>query len=99
MIMQEDGAVGKALWSINYIKDKAPEKLLVLQYKDLCTKPEETVKKIYKHFDIPLFKHRYTKLDQAREAVKSDQTVIRTDKVIQNHTNQRNILAKDYKKI
>ena len=83
MIMQEDGAVGKALWSINYIKEKAPEKLLVLEYKDLCNKTEETIKKIYKHFDIPLFKHRYTKLDQARETVKSDQTTIRTDKVVQ----------------
>ena len=83
MIMQEDGGVGKALWSINYIKHKSPNKLLIINYKDLCNKTEATIKSIYKHLDIPLFKHRFTKLDPSTEAVLSDQTAIRTDKVAQ----------------
>ena len=84
MIMQEDGAVGKALWSINYLKSKAPKKLLLVNYKDRCTKTENSIKSIYKHLDIPIFKHRYTKLDQAKEAVYSEQMTIRTDKICQN---------------
>lgn len=81
MIMQEDGAVGKSLWSINYVKDKSPKSLLQIKYDDLCKNPKKEITKIYKHLGIPLFKHRFEKLDESTEAVVSEQNIIRTDKV------------------
>jgi len=94
MVMQEDGAIGKSLWSINYVKEKDPKKLLIIKYDDLCKNSEKEISKIYKHLEIPLFKHRFKDLDPSTEAIKSEQSVIRTDKIFKKSYKPEKYLTK-----
>ena len=63
-LMQIEGRIGNTLLCINHLNAKQQKDLKFIHYYDLCEKPQETIKAIYKHLDIPHFEHRFTDLDQ-----------------------------------
>ena len=91
-LMKEDGMVGKA-W-LSY-KNLLNEDSLIIHYETFVTNPKQTINKIYKFLDMPLFNHSLIDLNQfCVNDVMYDDTVInsplhhiRTDKIIKhNHS-------------
>ena len=52
----------KNLWD-----NESKETYHLIDYHTLCNYPQETIEGIYKFLDIPLWDHRFTNLDQAKE--------------------------------
>jgi len=63
-MMGEYGRIGNTNICIDHLNAKDHPKLKFIHYYDLCERPEEVMKAIYKHLEIPYFKHRFTNLDQ-----------------------------------
>ena len=62
-LMEENGIIGKALWSIkNLIKQK--ENYIIISYKDLVNKPLDKINAIYKFLNIEPFKHNLKTIKQ-----------------------------------
>jgi sulfotransferase len=84
-MMGEYGRIGNTMVCLDNLMLKSPRALKFIHYEDLCEKPEETVKKIYDHLEIPNFKHTFTNLDQpgtvSEMAKFPKQITIRTDKI------------------
>jgi len=63
-LMGEYGRIGNTILCIDHLNAKDQKDLKLIHYYDLCEKPKETIKAIYKHLNIPHFEHRFTDLDQ-----------------------------------
>ena len=48
----------------NLLKPENKHYVHFVDYKDIVSKPQHTIKSIYKFLDIPPFKHHFTDLDQ-----------------------------------
>ena len=64
LIMQKDGFIDSALYSIKYLLDKNIEHIKFVEYEDLIGDTEKVINEIYDFYDIPKFNHKYTNLDQ-----------------------------------
>jgi hypothetical protein len=61
-LMNNDGIIGKNLWSIkNIIKEK--ENYIIINYLDLINKPSNEINKIYKFLNINPFNHKFKNFD------------------------------------
>jgi hypothetical protein len=87
-LMNNDGIIGKNLWSIkNIIKKK--ENYIIINYLDLINKPSNEINKIYKFLNINPFNHKFKNLDDfSTNNIKYNDSVlsaplhkIRTDKI------------------
>jgi hypothetical protein len=87
-LMEEDGMIGRSLWSIkNIIKEK--EDYIIINYLDLIKKTSNEINKIYKFLNIDKFNHTFKNLnDFSANGIKYDDSVlpsvlhtIRTDKI------------------
>ena len=65
MLMNKEGVIVKELVGIKHLLDHQPKEIYhLIEYNDLCDNPKQTIKDIYKFLDIPLWNHRYNKLEQ-----------------------------------
>lgn len=87
-LMQDNGMIGKALWSIkNIIKQK--ENYITINYSDLINNPLNQINKIYSFLNIDNFEHRLKDFnDFSANGIKYDDNVlpsnlhtIRTNKI------------------
>jgi len=87
-LMEDDGIIGKNLWSIkNIIKEK--EDYIIINYLDLINNTLDQINKIYKFLNIDNFNHIFENFnDFSPNNIKYDDTVlnaslhkIRTDKI------------------
>ncbi len=101
-LMQEEGMIGKSLWSIkNIIKEK--EDYIIIKYPDLVEKPIKEINKIYKFLNINLFHHKFKNIDLfSVNNIKYDDSVlnaplheIKTDKIEFNKYKIENYLPDD----
>lgn len=83
--MGEYGRIGNTNICIDNLNARSASDLKFIHYYDLCERPEEVMKAIYKHLEIPYFKHRFTNLDQPGTVAElskfPDLITIRTDKI------------------
>jgi len=87
-LMNNDGIIGKNLWSIkNIIKEK--ENYIIINYLDLINKPSNEINKIYKFLNINSFNHKFKNFDDfSTNSIKYNDSIlnaplhkIRTDKI------------------
>jgi len=87
-LMNNDGIIGKNLWSIkNIIKEK--ENYIIINYSDLINKPSNEINKIYKFLNINSFNHKFKNFDDfSTNSIKYNDSIlnaplhkIRTDKI------------------
>ena len=87
-LMNNDGMIGKSLWSIkNLIKEK--EDHIIINYSKLISHPLKQINKIYSYLNIDSFKHKLKNFaDFSANDIKYDDTVlnaplhsIRTNKI------------------
>jgi len=87
-LMNNDGIIGKNLWSIkNIIKEK--ENYIIINYLDLINKPSNEINKIYKFLNINTFNHKFKNFDDfSTNNIKYNDNIlnaplhkIRTDKI------------------
>jgi len=87
-LMNNDGIIGKNLWSIkNIIKEK--ENYIIINYLDLINKPSNEINKIYKFLNINPFNHKFKNFDDfSTNNIKYNDSIlnaplhkIRTDKI------------------
>lgn len=87
-LMNDEGIIGKNLWSIkNIIKEK--ENYIIINYLDLTNKPSNQINKIYKFLNINSFNHKFKNFnDFSINNIKYNDSVlsaplhkIRTDKI------------------
>jgi hypothetical protein len=87
-LMNNNGMIGKALWSIkNIIKEK--EDYIIINYFELVNKPLNQINKIYLFLNLDKFNHRFNNIDDfSINNIKYDDSVlnaplhkIRTDKI------------------
>ena len=62
-IMDKNGAVAKALMSIQYLL-KHPEMAVFIKYDDLVVNPEKELRKVYTFLNLPYYQHQFTNLNQ-----------------------------------
>jgi len=63
-LMSPDGMIGKYLWSYkNLLKT---EKVLEIDYDELCNNTDEVLNKFYMFLDLPFFNHNYNYVDQLK---------------------------------
>ena len=79
--MEPGGKIGQAAAALDFLTKHYKENLLIIKYKDLCKKPEKTIKNLYRFLEIPFYnKHRFNNLNQV-DSDESDHTKIRTGEV------------------
>ena len=95
-LMGPKGQITKELLCMqNLLKPENKHHVHFVDYKDIVSKPDSTIKEIYKFLDIPSFKHRFVDLDQVTvNGLGYDDTVmgkglhtIKTKKLIKSKTN------------
>ena len=101
-LMEPGGRVGQAAAALDFLTKHYKENLLIIKYKDLCKKPEKTIKNLYRFLEIPFYnKHRFNNLNQV-DSDESDHTKIRTGEVTKKiHVDKikiPDIVLKKYKK-
>lgn len=87
-LMNEDGIIGKNLWSIKNIL-KNNENYIIVNYLDLINNPKKQINKMYKFLNVKFFNHVFKNIDQfSANNIKYDDSVlnkplhtIRTDKI------------------
>jgi hypothetical protein len=101
--MKGDGQIMKEMICMhNLLKPENKHHVHFIDYKEIVVKPVATIKGIYKFFNIPSFKHRFTNLEQVKiNELEYDDTImgkgmhtIKTKKLIKSKTNV-NILPKE----
>jgi len=110
-LMKKEGQIMKEMRCMqNLLKQENKHHVHFVDYKEIVEKPAATMKGIYKFFNIPFFKHRFTNLEQVKiNGVGYDDTIlgkdlhtIKTKKLIKSTTDV-NILSpeiiKQYGKI
>jgi hypothetical protein len=98
-LMNENGMIGKNLWSIKNIL-KNNEDFIIINYLNLIDNPKKQINKIYKFLKIKFFKHTFKNIDQfSVNNVKYDDSIlnnplhtIRTDKINLNKYNIKDYL-------
>jgi len=102
-LMKDDGQIMKEMRCMqNLLKPENKHHVHFIDYKEIVEKPVATLKGIYKFFNIPPFKHRFTNLEQVKvNGLGYDDTTlgegvhtIKTKKLIKSKTNV-NILPKE----
>ena len=102
-LMNKEGQIVKELKCMqNLLKSENKHHVHFVDYKEIVKKPGATMKGIYKFFNIPPFKHRFTNLEQVKiNGLSYDDTImgkgmhtIKTKKLIKSTTNV-NILPKE----
>jgi hypothetical protein len=102
-LMKGDGQIMKEMICMhNLLKPENKHHVHFIDYKEIVVKPVATIKGIYKFFNIPSFKHRFTNLEQVKiNELEYDDTImgkgmhtIKTKKLIKSKTNV-NILPKE----
>ena len=102
-LMKDNGQIIKEIRCMqNLLKPENRHHVHFIDYKEIVEKPAATMKGIYKFFNIPPFKHRFTNLEQVKvNGLGYDDTVlgkdlhtIKTKKLIKSKTNV-NILPKE----
>ena len=102
-LMNKEGQIVKELKCMqNLLKSENKHHVHFVDYKEIVKKPGATMKGIYKFFNIPPFKHRFTNLEQVKiNGLSYDDTImgkgvhtIKTKKLIKSKTNV-NILPKE----
>jgi len=102
-LMNKEGQIVKELKCMkNLLKPENKHHVHFVDYKEIVEKPQSTMKGIYKFFNIPPFKHRFTNLEQVKiNGLSYDDTImgkgmhtIKTKKLIKSKTNV-NILPKE----
>jgi len=75
-LMQDNGTIGKPLWSIkNVMQEK--EDYILIHYSDLVKKPLEQINKIYSFLNINNFKHKFKNFDDfSVNNIKYDDSVL-----------------------
>lgn len=101
-LMEPGGRVGQAAAALDFLTKHYRENLLIIKYKNLCKKPEKTIKNLYKFLEIPFYnKHKFNNLNQV-DSGESDHTKIRTGEVTEKiHVDKIKIpdtVLKKYKK-
>ena len=100
--MNNDGMIGKSLWSIkNLIKEK--EDHIIINYSKLISAPLKQINKIYSYLNIDSFKHKLKNFaDFSANDIKYDDTVlnaplhsIRTNKIELNKYKIEDYLPKN----
>jgi len=95
-LMNKDGQIVKELLCMqNLLDSKNKHHVHFVDYKEMVEKPVATIKGIYKFLGIPLFKHRFTNLEQVKvNGLSYDDTImgegmhtIKTKKLIKSKTN------------
>ncbi len=63
-LMSDEGMIGKYLWSYkNLLKT---EKVLEIDYDELCNNTDEVLNRFYIFLDLPMYKHDYNYVDQLK---------------------------------
>jgi len=102
-LMKDDGQIMKEMRCMqNLLKPENKSHVHFIDYKEIIAKPVATLKGIYKFFNIPPFKHRFTNLEQVKvNGLGYDDTLmgrgvhtIKTKKLIKSKT-KVNILSKE----
>ena len=102
-LMKNDGQIMMEIKCMeNLLKPENKHHVHFVDYKEIVEKPAATMKGIYKFFNIPFFKHRFTNLEQVKvNGLSYDDTVlgkdlhtIKTKKLIKSKTNV-NILPRE----
>mgnify|MGYP003139389213 FL=1 len=66
-LMKEEGKIMKEMRCMhNLLKPENRHHVHFIDYKEIIEKPAATMKGIYKFFNIPFFKHRFTNLEQVK---------------------------------
>jgi len=111
MLMNKDGQIVKELLCMqNLLKPENKHHVHFVDYKDIVSKPQHTIKSIYKFLGIPPFKHRFIDLDQVvvngigynDTIIGKDMHTIKTKKLIKSKTNVKILppeIIKQYGKI
>ena len=95
-LMKNDGQIMKELRCMqNLLKPENKHHVHFVDYKEIVEKPVATMKGIYKFFNIPSFKHRFTNLKQVEIAglgyndtiMGNGMHTIKTKKLIKSKTN------------
>jgi len=98
-LMNEDGMIGKNLWSIKNIL-KNNENYIIINYLDLINSPKKEIEKIYTFLNVNFFDHVFKNINQfSVNGVKYNDSVllaplhtIRTDKIKLNKYNIKDYL-------
>jgi len=94
-LMKDDGQIMKEMRCMqNLLKPENKQHVHFVDYKEIVEKPVVTIKGIYKFFNIPLFKHRFTNLGQVKvnglgyddTLMGKDMHTIKTKKLIKSTT-------------
>ena len=94
-LMREDGQIMKIMRCMhNLLKPENKHHVHFIDYKEIVEKPVVTIKGIYKFFNIPPFKHRFTNLEQVKvnglgyddTLMGKDMHTIKTKKLIKSTT-------------
>jgi len=94
-LMSKESQITKELLCMqNLLKLENKHHVLFIDYKDLVEKPHQTIKGIYKFWEIPPFKHRFIDLDQVivnglgydDTIMGKDMHTIKTKKLIKSKT-------------
>ena len=102
-LMSNTSQIAKELLCMqNLLKPENKHHVHFVDYKDIVSKPEHTIKSIYKFLGIPSFKHRFIDLDQVvvnglgydDTIMGKDMHTIKTKKLIKSKTDV-NILPKE----
>jgi hypothetical protein len=101
-LMQEEGMIGKSLWSIkNIIKQK--ENYIIINYLDLINNTLNEIDKIYKFLNIDSFNHTFKNFDDfSVNSIKYNDKIlsaplhkIKTEKIEINKYNIKDYLSSD----
>ena len=102
-LMKDDGQIMKEMKCMqNLLKPENKHHVHFVDYKEIVVKPAATMKGIYKFFNIPPFKHRFTNLEQVKvNGLGYDDTImgkgmhaIKTKKLIKSTTDV-NVLPRE----
>ncbi len=55
VLMQPQGQVGQSAAALDFLLKNYKQNLLIIKYKDLCNKPQNTIKTLYKFLNIPYY--------------------------------------------
>jgi hypothetical protein len=80
-LMKEEGKIMKEMRCMhNLLKPENRHHVHFIDYKEIIEKPAATMKGIYKFFNIPFFKHRFTNLEQVKvNGLSYDDTILGKD--------------------
>ena len=102
-IMDKNGAVAKALMSIQYLL-KHPEMAVFIKYDDLVVNPEKELRKVYTFLNLPYYQHQFTNLNQITvngihyndSIVGENMHTIRTEKIMKVENEYKKLIPERF---